>query len=627
MITSRGARRAAARPARPAGRRRPGWTGPVGRVASKGRVATAAVAVAVVAAGCATVPTSGAVQQFGGTGPASGPMPPQNYPQPIAVGPGLGWTPAEIVSGFIAASASFADNHAAARQYLDPAAQRSWQPAGWAVNVLSGMKTNPVVPLPRQLVTSQAGQSTMVNVTGLPVATLTNTGEYLVSSALPRPPVHFSLVKINGQWRIDALPSSQLLLTQADFQRVYQPRNLYFLAPSGRTLVPDPVFAPAEATNAELATGLVNALLQDPKGWLHGAAVTGFPANTSLIVPVKINGPIATVDLGGGAATADPRQQQQMAAQLAWTLTSGPTAIQSVELEVNGHPLQIAGSQLQLPQTYPSWVPTSSAGSSLYFISSNGTVRALPGDGQPGPGQAGGSVVPGVAGTADVPPLHSIAVSPAGSSIAGISANSKAVYVGELSHDATLSEWHTESGDCTSLSWDPQGDLWITAGGSLWMLPPGGHSAVPVTLPPGEQVSAFRVAPDGVRAAMIVNSAQVQLAAITHSGPLTVSLGEVMTIGGTDISDPEALSWYDANNVIVLTGSTSGNPLEEVPLNGGQPIPIAAEGNIMSVTALSPGGSSPDVAIGLADGQIMVSANLGAFASTGATGQAPVYPG
>ena len=48
--------------------------------------------------------------------------------------------------------------------------------------------------------------------------------------------------------------------------------------------VPDPVFAPQQATTTELATGLVNSLLEDPqRGWLSGAAVTGFPAHAWLI--------------------------------------------------------------------------------------------------------------------------------------------------------------------------------------------------------------------------------------------------------------------------------------------------------------------------------------------------------
>src|SRR6202034_983262 len=150
----------------------------------------------------------------------------------------------------------------------------------------------------------------------------TNTGQYLVSSSTQ--PFNYSLVKVNGQWRIDSLPRSQLLLTQSDFQRVYQPRDLYFLTQSGNTLVPDPVFVPQQATDTELATGLVQALLQDPSGWLTGAAVTGFPAHAQPLGQVRIGGQNATVDLGGEHGKplkVNQRQLEQMAAQLAWTPT------------------------------------------------------------------------------------------------------------------------------------------------------------------------------------------------------------------------------------------------------------------------------------------------------------------
>jgi hypothetical protein len=567
------------------------------------------------------------VRQFGGAAQA-GVGQEQNFPQPIAVGPGPGWSAKDIVAGFLAASASFADNHAVAREYLAPSAQRTWRP-GWAVTVVSSVTTS-TVNFPRQFAANQPGGYARVVVTGLRVATLTNTGQSLVTTGSFKQ--SFSLRQINGQWRIEQ-PPSQLLLTQGDFQHVYQPRNLYFLATSGRTLVPDPVFVPQQDTNTDLATGLVNALLQNPKGgWLSGAAVTGFPAHSNLIgQQVRINGPNAIVNLGGKAATASRRQQEQMAAQLAWTLASGPTAIQSVELEINGRPLQIAGSPVQLLDTYHGWVPSQPGGSSLYFISSSRvsssrTVRALSGVGPPGTGQAGSAAaVPGAAGTARVPALRSIAVSLDGRSIAGISAGGTVVYVGGLSRNAPMRlQWRSESGSCTSLSWDRQGDLWITAGGSVWMLPPGSTNG-PVQVSPsaGEQVTAFRVAPDGVRAVMIVHGTfgtQVQLAAIVHSGG-SASIGQTVTIGA-GITDPEALSWYDANDVIVLARTSSGSQLEDVPLNGGQPTPIAGEGNIVSVTA-----TSPEIAIGLSGGQIMVSANLGAFANTPATGQAPVYPG
>ena len=47
----------------------------------------------------------------------------------------------------------------------------------------------------------------------------------------------------------------------------------------------------------------------------------------------------------------------------------------------------------------------------------------------------------------------------------------------------------------------------------------------------------------------------------------------------------------------------------------------------MSVTATSPDDSAREIVLGLSDGKIMVSANLGSFESTRAVGQAPAYPG
>ena len=622
MITSRAGRLASPGLAR--------WS----RAGARGRAAAAAFAVAVAAGGCSTVPTSGAVQQAGAGQVGIS----QDYSQPIPVGPGPGWSTTEIVSGFLAASASFANDHQVAREYLDPVAQRKWRP-GWAVTVVSSTPTtSTAAPSIREPLAGQAQNEdeARVKVTGLPVATLTDTGQYLVSSGSSSQSYDYSLLKINGQWRIDALPPSQLLLTQADFQRVYQPRDLYFLTQSGRTLVPDPVFVPQQATNTGLATGLVNALIEDhERGWLSGAALSGFPSSAQLIDnPVIINGSNAIVDLSEKHAPSNRRQLEQMAAQLAWTLGSGPTTIRSVELQVNGRPVQIRGTPYQLPQAFRGWMPTQPAASSLYIISSHGGVQELSDIGQPGTGRV--AAVPGAAGAAGAPPFSSIAVSPDRRWVAGITAGGRAVYIGGLSHGARLREWRPTSGSCTSVSWDDQGNLWIAAGGEVWMLPPGGTSAPLVTLDgvaPEDEVTQFRVAPDGVRAAMIVRGtfdnrpgSQVQLAAITHSGP-SASVGPPVTIGSA-IPDPVALSWYGTDNVIVLNGGSSGAQLYEVPLNGGQPTPIAVPGgDTVSVTATSPAGATAEIVLGMPDGKIMVSANLGSFELARAIGAAPVYPG
>jgi hypothetical protein len=577
-----------------------------------------AAAVAIAAGGCAAVPTSGAVQQFGGA--AQNGVNPQDYSQPIVRGPGPGWTPKEIVEGFVAANASFVGNHERAKEYLDPTARQTWNPQ-WAVNVVSSWRVSTPVSLPKRVTgtDSRAGVEVSVNVTGLQVGTLTAAGLPLPSPGSAKQTVTFTLEKLGGQWRISNPPQT-LLLTQSAFQRVYQPRNVYFLAGSGRTtLVPDAVFVPEPDTNTQLAFGLATALLQNPRGWLEGAAVTGFPAK-STVIGVKINGPNAVVDLGGKAAAASQLQEKQMAAQLAWTFASGPPSIQSVELEVNGRPLPIRGNQLQLLNAYSDWMPGPSAGSNLYYIDSGGSVKVL--SGPPGSGQLGSAnPVPD-----RLPPLRSIAVSPDGRWIAGISATGKAVYAWNLAHKAApVREWPSSSSPCTSLSWDQQGDLWITAGGSVWLLPPGKDSATPVSAS-ADTVTSFQVAADGVRAVMILSSgAPLQLVAISRSGG--PSLGSPVAIG-SGITDPESLSWYDANNVIVLDASSSGSQLYEVPLNGGPLIFIQSQPNIMSVTATNPSGPTANIAVGLVGGQIMVSSKLGAaFVITHAIGQAPVYPG
>jgi Lipoprotein LpqB beta-propeller domain/Sporulation and spore germination len=604
------------------------------RTAVGGRAAAAAFAVAVLAAGCATVPTNGPVQSVGSA--QNGLSQEQEYSQPIPVAPQPGWTATQIVDGFLAASASFANDPQVARQYLDPAAQDEWQP-GWAVTVVSGQPvTTPVPQLPRS-VSNNSDVRSEVKVTGLPVATITASGQYQVYSGSAKKSYYFSLLSINGQWRIDGLPTPQrLLLTEADFQHVYQPRDLYFLSQSGNSLVPDPVFVPQQATNTELASGLVTALLQDPTGWLAGAAVTGFPAHARLTGQVRIDGQNATVDLSGEHGkplTADNQQLEQMAAQLAWTLTSGPTPVESVELELNNRPTPITGSLYQLPQNYQNWVPAQVAGSSLYFVGGNGTVQALSGVGQPGTGQAERvAAVPGAAGSGSAPQLSSLAVSPDGRLVAGIAAGGGAVYYGELGRGGTLKEWRPTSGTCTSVSWDSHDDLWITADGFVWMLPPGGGSAAPVSVnvqPPGDNVTDFQVAPDGVRAVMIVHGASgsyVEVGAITRGGQAVAVQQQPVTIGA-GIRQPDALSWYGTDYVIVLAGSPSNTQLYEVPLNGGPPTIIPTPGAPLSVTATSAEGSAADIAIGLPGGKIMVSANLGAFQPTRYPGQAPAYPG
>ena len=467
---------------------------------------------------------------------------------------------------------------------------------------------------------------TSVGVTGVQLASISANGQYQQVVSGPPRTIKFSLTKVNGQWRITD-PPNQLLLSNSEFHRVYQPRNLYYFDSTSRNLVPDPVFVPLQATSTDLAKRLVAALGQQPLGWLQGATQTAFPRGTRQLSPVKIEGSAAVVNLGGTIAGASSETLRNVAAQLVWTLTSasyGPSAITSVRLEVNGEPQQIPGSPngIAARSTYASKVPVPSADAGLYFVASDKTVQSLPASGaaQPAP-------VPGQAGTAAVP-MTAIAVSPVTSgtpALAGIAANGRDVWIGALSKDARLDRWRP-GGKVTSLSWDRAGDLWAATSKGVWLLQTGGKAPTAVDLPfDGKQrVTMLRVAPDGVRVAMIVrgpDGSHVMVGAITRSGS-AASIGSPVQVGAK-VARPGGVSWYDADNLAVLVGAgTAAAQVHKVPVNGSQPTEIAPDANAISLTV---GG-----------GQIVVGNSSGRMATFVVStdswrplpdGQAPSYPG
>jgi Lipoprotein LpqB beta-propeller domain/Sporulation and spore germination len=601
----------------------------------------AGCAIAVVTGGCVGMPTSGPVQQVdvpqGGAGQTI------NNAQPIPVPPGPGWRPFLIVTGFLAASTSFANGHAVARDYLTPAMRKRWNP-GWAATVVVGPPNVIVAPVPQKIVGAQ--QTATANVVGQRLAALTSTGQYVISSGTKETD-HFTLVNIAGQWRISRLPSlTSLILAKPDFLRDYKPRNLYFFGPYG-ALVPDPVFVPQQATNAEPVRGLVDALLERPTGWLSEATKTDFPAGTK-VLGVRIVGNSAVVDLGGSAARASAGVLRKMAAQLVWTLTSSsysPSDIQSVQLLINGQ-VRRPLDQLQELRTYASLMPARTAGSA-YFLSSGDGVKLLPGGAQPA------RPVPWPAGISQSPfasqyPFTAIAVQPGGAQIAGILAEPKGcrVYSGALRHGASMSYRQINSGSCASLSWDFQGDIWVAAGTHVWMLPAGGGAAVPVflpgrspgagpsaSLPPGDTIAALRVAPDGVRIAMIVHgpkkSAEILLGAISSNGRSDVHKtyigqnGAIVTIG-TDVLDPTALSWYDADHVLVLGQSREGHgpELYNVPLTGGASSPIVTDVGTVSITS-----AGSELVAGTTRGQILMGSGPDPTWREVGQGRVPAFPG
>jgi hypothetical protein len=602
-----------------------------------------AAGVAAAAGGCATVPTGGAPRAISG---AAGQ--PQAYVQPLPPPPPEpGWKPKQVVLAFLHASASFELDPGAARQYLAPGwAREHWTPPGAVTVVAPSLKLTPETVNLKNVQGGQSYQFTQVTLTGQQVATLNVSGQY---SYQPGTATYtFKLEKDNGIWLIENPPSqhpvlgsppSGLLLTDSDFQLLYQPRNLYFFARGAPYLVPDPVFAPLQgansALNTNLATGLVRALRADQGSWLSGATTTAFPAGTTVDGPVRISDGTAVVKLGGAAAAAPRARIADMYEQLWLTLTNGsystPVA-SSVQLWIlikNKLVMQQlgAGAAGSIPQVGSSSEP-------LYFVSGQDTVSKLAPDGTT-PTLALGSEYVGT------PSISAVAVSRGQQpkiAVAGPDGGGCGASVAVAG--ASLDSLSTTGGACTSLSWDGDGNLWATAGNRIWVLRAGAHArpeqvnVAPLTAALGSsagfRVLALRMAPDSVRAAVLVQDKasgnQVLLAAVSDQNG-SLSFGRAVPVGGSSFRNPTALSWYNPYFLLVLNGSE----LLQVPLTGGAaqelgPVPATSA----VVTSIATNGST--LAVGTSANQVWISPEpdttwqlVGPRKS--AYGLLPAYPG
>src|ERR1019366_7911946 len=377
---------------------------------------------------------------------------------------------------------------------------------------------------------------------------------------------------------------------------------------------------PHGTSTTDLLNNLVSALLPSagqPKSTLLKTAARTFPARATL-VNVTQAGTTAVVNLGGlkGASTT---ALEQVSAQLAWTLASPPftshgqvwsrcAAEASVQRGQVGPVVSVLGSATvaSLPSCGEGNVPTGSIAAPV--------SRPCPGLGTPA----------------------LVAVSPDGQYVACYSPDAGKLFTGPASGGTTKLTAVKEIGSgVTALSWDRNHDLWVAENGDVFMVPVNGQTtSVNTSALPGN-VTDLSVAPDGILIALIVQngaSSVGDLAAIIHGGPFAqrqpseaVSPTEPAVPLGPALVQPEDLTWYDADNLIVLTGGSSPR-LSEVPVDGQQSYnsQLAPPGTD-SITANS---EMNALVAGLPGEQLAVSTSIeGPWQFLGVHGQNPAYPG
>ena len=596
----------------------------------------------------------------------------------VPAGPQPNWSPADIVTGFLNATVSYPAYSAIAEQYLASSVPRSWAP-NWSVTVVDQVVVSPEATF------SDGGRRAAVDVTGAVQASFNGTGQYVGAQqglhGTQTANQQFTLVKEGKQWRITNPPKYRML-TEPDFAQVYKPQDLYFFDSTGQVLVPDAVFVPTGTSSASLATNLVRALLNNPQPkWLQGngnptpPAVTAFPPHsTAKNIDVAVDGTTATVNLTGAAASASPADREQMATQLVWTLTGQPGSppdIQAVQLEFNGKPwtpssppcLEGGAQSPALKQAmYDCKNPYPVATSSAFYYVANGQAwsrcaseaqvttgsvgRVVPVFDRTGAAALNQSCENSVQASSPAvppqqahgpPPLSMVAVSPDGKYLAGVAPGGNTVTVwasGAAKPSSTLS-----LPGVTAISWDRRDYLWVAQGDNTTMVvltnDSSNHAVIPNVFPDGK-ILGLSIAPDGVRVAAIVKADSgpaVELAAIdswqagtrtSSANPLTrTSIGSTVQLG-PNVTNPIALTWYDADDLLVLDGAGDQTSLWEVPVDG-QPatkLPGVLPGAI-SITANS---ARNALVVGMTQNRMEVSAGLdGPWQPLGSGGQNPAF--
>ncbi|MFF0491776.1 MtrAB system accessory lipoprotein LpqB [Nocardia sp. NPDC003482] len=291
------------------------------------RVVACLLAGLLALSGCASLPDSSAPQALGTIDrePTSS-APPQPLP---------GRDPDLLLRDFLQASADPANGHAAARQYLSPAAAANWNDSA-STTILESADT---------LRESRSGDTATYQMRGRKLGELEPDGSFRVTDgSSAQVEKRIEMVRVDGEWRIDDLQPGVLVLSTA-FEKTYRRYVLHFPNAVGTTMVPEIRWI-AERKD-QLAARLLTMLAAGPRPELAPAVRNVLSGPVSVHGNItKPNGQTDGVGTGpggvqidfAGASTLDPHSRELLAAQVILTL-SGADILGPYFLLADGKPL------------------------------------------------------------------------------------------------------------------------------------------------------------------------------------------------------------------------------------------------------------------------------------------------
>jgi hypothetical protein len=551
----------------------------------------AVTAAAVVLSACTGVPTSSSPQVVRPVNVA----PPTS---PAVSKPAFNADPRTMVLDFLKANALTDDNHANARTFLTPDASNRWSDS--TVSVVDDVKVG-IVTNGGRSVPVRGRELGSVNALGIYTPVLQGDGSGSVTDSFA-----FGMKQVQGQWRIDTLTSG-LILSSADFERVYQQQEVYFYDRTDKHLVPDPRYT-ALSDGGVLANWLVRQLVTGPRpemqnAWTRELPAQSDPRRVTVILGDPAKGDPARVELPG-SGRLDPGTREHLAGQLALTL-DGVVKGTVITILDGGRPVVVssAGGTQFTASGFRSAVNPPNSSPPLFYIRSGAVV------------DANGTRLPGELGTGRYD-LTSIALaSQPGSDdllAAGTSGptSDARLLVGTSATGLSTTSVH---GRLSRPTWAPNlPEVWVGVGQHVYVITGGGKPAVVPVAGTGTvtgRVSALRFSPEGSRIAMVLSAqdgsgAQVWVGSVVRTpGQAQVRIDSLEPITPEGIAAND-VAWNDQLKLFVVGRVLSG-------LHDFNVYEVQVDGSIWRASQVFNLPDQPD--------SITVSENVPAWVSVGGT--------
>lgn len=520
-------------------------------------ILTAMLGLTVAVSGCASLPDSSSPQAVGTIArePTTTSVPP----------PAPGREPDLLLRDFLRASTDPANRHLAARQFLTADMSAGWDDAASATIV------DKVDVLPE----SRSAERATYVIRANRVGHLEEGGVYRADEGPFE--TRITLVLTGGEWRIDEMGPG-VVMDRPQFLNGYQRRSLYFVDPSGRTVVPDPRWI--AATQDQTAAQLIDLLIEGPKAALAPAVRTELGSGVSVRGPItKADGRTTQVGVGLGGVRIDflglkplgKESREMLAAQVIWTLANA---------EITGPYVLLADGQ-PLDERFPNGWTTADVASMNPLATSSATIglHALRGGGLVSVAETGVTPVPGAFGAATN--LRSVALSHDGELAAAVADTGRPAP--EATAELLIGPYRDGTAARALQGESITRPTWALDDNSVWAVV-NGTNVVRVVREPGtgrvtvlpvdagsvravgNVISDLRLSRDGVRAAMIVDG-RVYVAVVVQKSNGEFSLTTPWEIAIGLGSPALSLDWSTPDTVVVAR-SASDVPVVQVAVDG-----------------------------------------------------------